>query len=499
MSQGYPSPPSPNFQRPSTSEPSPYRKDRSNNPWNQHGKRSHEDLQDDQGEAPRKIARLDGSHCSEREESRQPSNPITIDSKPEREQEFVDGPGHIIFVEEQGKQCPAFCFNKGLFSRFAHIAATSRELREKDREIQEAELELERIKSSKQSAGIEKARVIVEEALKNQEEVEAEIPELVEARRRYDSLVRENKWSTLLHDNSKDIARYVIEDILDRANLLKIPTSKPQCSIEVKESHSANPAPVPEKTVHGTETSNVPERSPASSTTILQRPMDNEEHLTPRQLALRHLRFAEEDLVDRMGHFAFMQEKYAQGIAAERRYQQEQYPDRPASITQTDIDLKCLRKKQKATRKVIEAEEAYDRAEQDAEALGLGDILADPDACYWGEIHNEFAPRTPKSSSMFPVDGPRIETWMASIPDSAVVGPQRLEVAESTKVDEWEAKPVEVFDSISVVAHDMYRKKIDKWQELSGHLRQAEAEGPLPRTVRRNPWRGCRGRRSPRT
>ena len=495
MSQRHSIPSSQNLQRPSAGESSPHREDRSDTSRNPNGKRSRDDLQEHQAEDPRKTVCLDVDRRSGREDSRQRSSPIANISIPKGEQEFVDGPGHIVFFEERGKRCPAICFNRSLHSRLTHIAVTSRELRKRDEEIQKAGLEFERIKSSNKSAGIEKARIIVEEALKNQEDIEAEIPELVEARRRYDSLVQENKWSTLVLDNSREIARLVIEEILARANLLQIPTSKPQESIEVKEDHSANPAPMPEKTVHDTEPSEVPERSPASSTTRRESPIDTEKQLTPRQLALRHLRFAAEELDYCKGCFAFMQEEYFQEVAAERRYQREQYPDKPESITQTDVDLKCLQKKQKVTREVIEAEEAYDRAEQDAENLGLGDILADPQAYYWGEIHNKFAPRTPKISSMVPVDGPRIEAWMASVPDFGV---QRLEVAESAEVDEWEAKSVEVFESVSLVAYDVYRKKIDNWQELSSRLTQAGAEQSL-RTVRRNPRRRCRGRQSPHT
>lgn len=499
MSQRHSIPSSQILQRPSAGESSPYREDRSNTSRNPNGKRSRDDLQEDQAEDPRKTVRLDVDRRSGREESRQPSNPIANIPNPKDEQEFVDGPGHIVFVEERGKRCPAICFNKSLFSRLTHIAVDSRELRKRDEEIKKARLEFEKIKSANKSAGIEKARMVVEEALKNQEDIEAEIPGLVEARQRYDSLVQENNWSTSVIDNSKEIARLVIEEILTRANLLTIPTSKPQESIEVKEDHPAILAPMP-NTVYDTETSKIPEiRSPASSTATLESPIDTEEQPTPRQLALRRLRFAAEELDYRKGHFEFMQEEYSQGKAAERRYWHEQYPDRPESITQTDFDLECLQKKQRVTREVIEAEEAYDRAEQDAEDLGLGDILADPQAYYWGEIHNNFGPSTPKISSTMPADDPRIEAWIASIPAFDVMAPQTLEVAGSAEVDEWEAKSVEAFESVSLVDYDMYRKKIDKWQELSDRLRQAEAEGPLPRTVRRNPRRRCRVRQSPRT
>lgn len=477
------------LQHSSVGESPPDTDDRSDFLRNTNGKRSLGDLQEGHRETSPKRARLNGDHHSERRESQQPSSPIANIANPNREQDFVDGPGHIVFIDERGKRCPAICFNKLLLSTFRHIAVVSREIKESDGAIQKAQIELEKIESSDQLAGLREAKRAVEEAMRVQEDIEAGIPELIEARRRCKALAQEDKWSKLKLGNSKDIAWFVIEQILDRENLLNIPPFKPQEPVEDTKDQSSNPAPILEMTRDDTQNSNGPES--------LQSPSITEEQITPRQLALRHFRWAMEELDYRKGQFTFMQEEYAQAVEANRRYHREQYPDRPASTTQTDIDLQGLQKAQRATRKVIEAEEAYDRAEQDAEALGLGDILADPHACYYGETHNEFPRRTPHSPSMFPVNRPRIETWMASVPDSAVVDPQRQEDAEPVGGDDWETKSIEMFESVSLVAHDMYRKKIDTWQELSGRLREGKAEGRLPGIVRRNPRRRCRGRPSP--
>ena len=484
-------------ERPSAYEYSPHTSERSDNSLNMNGKRSRGNLQMDQVETSRKLARLEGDPRGEREESQQPSNPIANTSSPQLEQQFVDGPGHIVFIDEGGKLCPAMCFNKGLVSTFIRIAVMSRELLEKDAGIQKAQFELEKIKSSNQSARMDEAKKKVEEAIKIHEDVEAEIPELVEARRRLNSLTQENKWSKLSLDNTRAAAQFVIDQILNSENLLNIPKPKPKEPVEVNQDHSAKPRPVPEDAVHDIQKPDMPKSSPASSTIGTQSMSDNEEQLTPRQLALRRFRWAGKELDFRKRQFALMQEELAQAVAANERHQGEQQPDRLPSTTQTDNDLKDLRKKQWFTRKVIEAEEEYDRAEQHAEALGLGDMLADPEACYWGEEYNNFLPRSPGSPPVVPGDRARIEAWMASVPDFAVMNSQRQEDAGSAEVDDWEAKSVEVFDSISLVARDMYRQKIDKWQELSGRMRADNVKGPSPESVRRNPRRHCRGRPSP--
>ncbi|CAF9942661.1 MAG: hypothetical protein ALECFALPRED_009883 [Alectoria fallacina] len=484
--------------RSSASESSPYANDGSGSRRNKSRKRSRDDIAEDQAKAPRKFARLDDDHHSEREEPQQPSNHEANTSNPLQEQEFVDGPGRIVFIDERGKRCPAICFNKALLCTFTQIAEDSREIRDRIGAIQKAKLELEKIESSVQSDDLREAKIKVEEAMKIQKDIEAGISELVEARQRCDSLAQEDKWSQLRLENGREVARFVIEQILNTENLLNIPKPKAQGPVEVKNNASAKPAPmaVPEKTADDTQEPNVPDRSPATSTTGLHSPNSTDERSTPRQLALRHLRWAAEELDYRKGQFDLMQEEYGQAAAADRMHHQRQHPDRRVSTTQTDVDLRGLQKKRLFTRKVIEAEEAYDRAEQHAEDLGLGDILADPHAYYWGENYNEFSPRpTPESPSMFPVDRPRIESWMAAVPDSAVADPQRQEDAQLVGSDEWEAKSVEIFDSVSVVACDMYRKKIDKWQEIAGRWREGEAEGRLPGNVRRNPRRRCRGTR----
>lgn len=497
MSERHSYPSSQIMQLSSGSEPSPYTDNKSDTSRDRNGKRSRDDFQEDQSGAPRKIARLDAGYHSERAESQQPPNPTANTSNPNREQEFVNGPGHIVFIDEEGKRCPAICFNKTLLNTFNLIAVMSREIRERGGAIQEAQLELQKIKTSNQLAGLEEAKRKVEEAMKIQEDVEAEIPELIEAKRRCEALAEEQNWSKLKLDNSREVARFVIEQILNRENLLNTPSSKAQEPVKETKDHSFKPAPVTEKTLEDTQMSNGPESSLATSTTKLQSPTNTEERVSPRQLALRHFRWAEEELEYSHRRFTFMQEEYGHVVAANRRYHREQYPDRPASTTQTDDDLEGLQKKQRATGELIEAEEAYHRAEQHAEALGLGDILADPHACYVGEYYNEFAPPNPKSPSMIPVDRSRIEAWMASVPHSAAVDPQRREDAGLIGGDDWEAKSVEMFDSVSVAAYDISRKKIDKWQEISGRCRgEGGAEGWLPGNVRRNPRRRCRGRKS---
>lgn len=422
-------------------------------------------------DAPRKLARLDCGNQGKREKPQQPSDPGANSSKPNQERGFVAGPGHIIFIDERGKLCPAICFNELFLRTFREIVASRRVVEETDEALQKAKSELERIRSSNQSASTEKAKRLVEEAIENQDAIEAGFPGLIEARRQYEALKRDRDWYKLRLDNSKDLAQIVIEVLLNNENLLDKTSPNPQERAEATKDSSGNPGPVAEKT-----TAHIPSSDAGSESR--QSPVSVEEQPTPRQLALRELRFAAEELQYYKDELTFMQDEYPQAVAAERRSRRERYPGRPASATQTDADLQTLQKTQDATRKVVEAEEGYDRAEARAETLGLGDILADPHACYYGEIYNDFEERVEKSMAMSSANRARVEAWMAAVPDVAVVGGSLPPVRDgAVEVDEWDAKSVEVFESVSLVACDVYRKKIDRWQELGGRWREGETEG----------------------
>ena len=490
MSQLHSDPSSESLQRCSPSELFPHQDGQSNFARNVNGKRSR-DYVEGQLETPRKLPRLNHDHRSDRELCQQISNPSISDTNPNQEQGFTTGPGHIVFINEQGKRCPAICFNRGLFNIFKQIAEFTREVREGDKAIQKAQLEFERIKFSTQSADLDEAKRAVSEAIKKQEDIEAGIPGLTEAQRQCDTLTKDNRWSKLKLDNSRAVSQMMIEQILDRENLLnipppklqvraedtKIPPSKPQKPAEDTKNPSREPVPVSGNTVDNTQESNRLESGLASSPTRSRSRAGPEEQITPRQLALRELRFAAEELQYYKEELTFMQEEYAQAIAAERKQRREQYPDRPASTNQTDADLQILQRTQQATRDFIEAEEGFDRAEARAEALGLADILADPHACYYGEVYNEFQPVVEQIVEMSPANRARIEAWMASVPDvAAVVGIRTPgDDGGAVEVDDWDAKSVEVFESVSLVACDLSRKKIDKWQEIGACLRGGES------------------------
>ena len=469
MSQRLSDTQTPIFQRSSASEPSSHSDVTSNSPRNMDYKRSRTDfLHEDHEQPPRKRARLASGSPTEQERPQQLPNPVVNNSNPIQEQEFVDGPGHIIFINERGKRCPAMCFNDFWLSLIKQIAVLRREVAQRDESFQKAQLEIEQIKSSDRSTSLEEARRAVQAAIKNQEDIEAGLPGLIEAQRQCEVLTQENKWPKFRLETSRSLAQLMTEQILTSENLMDLSSSKPQQPAEHPKWGLRDPAPNPEQTVEEVPISNEPECSPTWGVTRLPpRPLEDDQ-ITPHQLALRKLRFAAEEVAEYQEGLTYTQEEYPHELAARKRYHQQSYPDRPASTTQTEDDLDILHKTQHATRLLIQAEEAYDRAEQHAVDVGFGDIVADPRACYYGEFYNEFPRRVEYVLAMSPADRARVEDWMASVPDPAgVEEAQGLEGEGAVEVDDWDAREVEVFDSVSLFATDIYRKKIDKWNEIS--------------------------------
>ena len=488
----------------------PYKNDRSDTPRNINNKRSRDDLGEDQDEVARKVARLDGDRQSEpqepqhpspesrepshdlqqtSQESQQPLDPVADISNQIQEQEFVDGPGRIIYIDERGKRCPAICFNEMWLNTFTQIALSSRKMREGAGEIEEARLEVKQVESSVQSTALEEAKRMIEEGVKLRKEAEAAVPALVDARIRLEALLMEDTLWKLRLENSRELALVIIESMLNTENLLNVPKPKPQEPPKAVEDHSAKPAPIPETIAHGSQTSDGSGSTWASSTRSPPLQVVTREQMTPRQLALRDLRLAAQDLD--YYRRVFMQQQDANEYAVYRRSQEERDSDIPASTTRTDFDLKILQNTHRATRLIIEAEEAYDAAEQRALDLDLGSMLDDPDACHYGERFNDFRSRVPLTpdTAVSPVKDVRIEAWMDSVPDSATVNSQEN---ESVDVDDWDSKSLEMFESISQVDTDMYRKKIDQLRQHSERIREGEAKRPTPGIARRNPRRRCR-------
>ncbi|TVY28197.1 hypothetical protein LHYA1_G003354 [Lachnellula hyalina] len=138
-------------------------------------------------------------------------------------------------------------------------------------------------------------------------------------------------------------------------------------------------------------------------------------------------------------------------------------------LAKTEFDIILLGHQREATRDLVEAEQEYDAALQQARALGV--VFWDPDQESQFPDNADDGYRISMEHDMVQhVDRVRIERWMAEKED-------RLN--HSTDCDDWEAKSIDICDSISLVAEGKDRSRINRWQATCDEQR-AEQESPEP-------------------
>lgn len=120
------------------------------------------------------------------------------------------------------------------------------------------------------------------------------------------------------------------------------------------------------------------------------------------------------------------------------------------------------------TRKLIQAEEAFDEAKTQVKAANSG---SDAESSYYGDY---FEPSLVgiECEVLEKSVRPRVELWQ-----DGLVGPGSLENTEPLDLDQWDSKPVDVSDSVSAIAFDQYyRKRIDRWEGMRSAARGQKNE-----------------------
>lgn len=137
----------------------------------------------------------------------------------------------------------------------------------------------------------------------------------------------------------------------------------------------------------------------------------------------------------------------------------EEVPD----ATVEDFDLRMLKHYQDLTRELIEAEAAL--AEAKAAALGAGLPVGQEDAAsgFLDDVEDGYRVSF-EAELAESVPAEKLDGWLSGIPD--VASPNERTHAE---VDEWETQTVGISDSISCVAQEVERRRIDKWRSGCGY------------------------------
>ena len=139
------------------------------------------------------------------------------------------------------------------------------------------------------------------------------------------------------------------------------------------------------------------------------------------------------------------------------------------NMSRSDFDRRKVRYGQQLTRALIDAEEEFEEARERAKALGA--VASDyGQEFYYGAEYEESWPENKVAEYNASCDWGFVKAWMSNIPDST----SQADV-ESVEIDDWDAKEVDVNDSISNIDCEDYRQDIDRYRRICARL-----EDPCP-------------------
>ena len=146
-----------------------------------------------------------------------------------------------------------------------------------------------------------------------------------------------------------------------------------------------------------------------------------------------------------------------QGHELECRRQAKLKGEETLDSTQTEFDLRWVKRNRDLTHGLVEAEKQLSEAKAAARAANI-DVSDQESACGDEATEFSFAIDTQEAAAYA---GPRVKTWLEEVEEGTSDQPQ-----SAAEVDGWEFCEIEIWDSISCVDNDFYRDQIDEWQRI---------------------------------
>jgi hypothetical protein len=370
---------------------------------------------------------------------------------------FTDGPIRIIMAHDGDKDCLAVLLDKELFRTIQDLAATQLDVLDRQRALEKAQYDVKDIECYGQKP--EGFKDISQKALdldRQRKELEEGIPELREARQRCESLEKDLLDPKLNLESLRDGLQRPMLQVFREANLLELPAIRPSVG-----PCTGRQAPVSDYS--------------ASSSSYMGPPKEHHtgchahgvhtaasEAESVRRNAIIELHRARNVLIEAQYKLDCRKQHYNEDLA----YYHYNVAEGVWSFTMTEFDNRQVEKGQILTRRLIEAEAAFDNANHQVEAAGA---RSDAESSYYGDY---FEPSLigVESDTLETDIRPRVEDWQAGLE-----APGTLENPQPTDTDPWEGNPVDVSDSRSAIAFDQYyRKHIDRWEGMRSAARKRE-------------------------
>ena len=375
---------------------------------------------------------------------------------------LADEPSRVIVHQETPeKECLAMLITDSMVSHIQEVIDDNEELKRHKKqfecignEIETAQDRVERARESLAAAADDQEYQDCQDVLDHQESI------LTKACEQRDELSPRLRIFEMNVTYAQKASQAYFEDILGKASLLKLPQD------EVPQNDYAPMADMDHETTRASSKGD----QAGGAEELLRRATD--EKLT--QLS--------QDFEEAQQLFSGMEAKYERDEAMydEAVAEGEEVP------TRSEFDRMFLKYKMGLTTYLIDIEQKYE--EERANAIALGVVASD-----WG-TPSEYGSYTAESSPENDIikaagrDYTTLLAWMDDVPNLDKAGMavntdlgedntfsvERMihseSIPEPTGMDEWDAKPVEISDSISLIDFgEITGKNIRRWQNQVGH------------------------------
>lgn len=377
------------------------------------------------------------------------------------EPQFTEGPPRFVIAKDGSKDCVALLVSEGFLAKLRDLFQANRDINAFDGPLYHAKMDAQNIESSVRKA---------EESLETRENEENAEEHYAFIEQQTSELLKINQWRKELEKErelvegklelSRSHTQWVLETAMREADYLG--QEKPLPAILLRDEES-------ERCEGKVETSEpgMPVQSPAISVASDQGGVELSEEILQRRAAYDEFIDRSQLLDTLQGNFENQQNNYRVNLA---RFQQEVEAN-TSRMSRSEFDRRSVQYGQQLTRALIDAEEAFEEARE--QALALGAISSDyGHEFYYGAEYEESWPENKIAEYNASHDWSFIEGWMDDTPTDST---NQADNVDSVEIDEWDAEEVDVNDSISMIDYEEYRQDIDRYRRICARL-----EDPCP-------------------
>ena len=378
---------------------------------------------------------------------------------------FTKGPARFILANDGSENCTALLVTESLMTKLCDVFEASLQLENKTGPLEHAKIDAHEAQVSADEAEGSLERAESPESIQElQRGFQQQERLLYKACRRRDKLEDECRHIERSVELSRDHTLWVLNTAMKEANLLRPHT--PLCPISAAVDESDDES----------EHSLQQESTISASEDYTEPPLNESEQL--RQAALQEIDKRSQTLDVVQAKFGNQRSLYEENLA---EYQQG-FENGTFSFSRTEFDCRKLQYGQRLTRALINAEEAYDRAEEHAKAVGaIGSSVHDPSYGHYEESLTD----DHMNSYIATKDWSFVHHWLANVPGADMLqgpntgliagytadgewdeGQERHDSARGSEDDDWDVPEAEIQDSASAIDYDFNRKNLDRWQQL---------------------------------